>query len=62
MSKHTYKGYTIAKSLSGGWTTDVIGHLTSHPTRQDARDWISMYLDLKAEGFADSDINAVVWS
>jgi hypothetical protein len=39
-----------------------MGHLTHHPTRQDARDWISMYLELKAEGFADEDIDAVVWS
>jgi hypothetical protein len=62
MSAHTYKGYTIAKSLSGGWTTDAMGHLTHHPTRQDARDWISMYLDLKAEGFSEEVIDAVVWS
>jgi hypothetical protein len=61
MPAHTYKGYAIAKSLSGGWVTDVMGHLTHHPTRQDARDWISMYLDLKAEGIADADIDAVVW-
>jgi hypothetical protein len=62
MPDHTYKGCTIAKSLSGGWTTDVMGHLSHHPTRQEARDWVSMYLELKDEGFADEDIDAVVWS